>query len=159
MSPQATPVAMRQTCILPSSQELNITPSIMVYPRISRFRLIRRICLPPDICTIQIPRTCRLINWILPSRSKLLAISCTSVAQYGCLGCTSTSRRRTWRPTWVLYYPLPPYGYQWPVYSGYYPPQPLPVGHPPSASTAPAAQDKHGGNGGFLVDKGKAEIT
>ena len=42
----------------------------MVYRRICQFRPIRRMCLPPHICTIQVPRRCRLINrLLLPSRS------------------------------------------------------------------------------------------
>ncbi|KAF8814558.1 hypothetical protein BYT27DRAFT_7326528 [Phlegmacium glaucopus] len=45
--------------------------------------------------------------------------------------------------------PPPPPGYppyhQWPAYSGY-PPQPLPVAHPPPASSAPAVQPKQGGS-------------
>ena len=43
----------------------------------------------------------------------------------------------------------------------YYPSQPLPVGHPPSASTAPDAQHKHGGNGeivGGQVERPKVQL-
>ena len=39
-------------------------------------------------------------------------------------------------------YPL----YQWPAYSGY-PPQPLPVGYPPTSMAPPAAQHKQGAGG------------
>ena len=59
----------RQTRILPSAWDLNMA-LLMVYRRISRFRLIRRMCHPPHICTIQLPRRCRLINRLLPSSSK-----------------------------------------------------------------------------------------
>ena len=59
----------RQTRILPSAWDLNMA-LLMVYRRISRFRLIRRMCHPSHICTIQLPRRCRLINRLLPSSSK-----------------------------------------------------------------------------------------
>ena len=62
----------RQIHIPPSPWVLNIA-LLMVYRRISRFRLIRHMCLPPHICTIQVPRHCRLINnRFLPSRSNRL---------------------------------------------------------------------------------------
>ena len=61
-------LATQQTHILPSPWDLNIA-LLMVCLRISRFRLIRHMCLPPHICTIQAPRRCRLINRLLPSRS------------------------------------------------------------------------------------------
>ena len=57
----------RQTHILPLPWVLNIA-LLMVYRRISRFLLIRRMCLLRHICTIQVPRRCRLISR-LPSRS------------------------------------------------------------------------------------------
>ena len=96
-----------------------------------------------------------------------------SVAQYGYPGYTSTSIRsdpsHSGHGTQHGYYPYyptpppPPHGYppyQWPAYSGY-PPQPLPVGHSPSASTAsPTAQHKHGGNGEISGGQGeRGEIT
>ena len=95
-----------------------------------------------------------------------------SVVQYGYPGYTTTSHRsdpsQAGHGTQHGYYPYypapppPPHGYppyQWPAYSGY-PPQPLPVGHPPPASTAPpAVQPKHGGNGEIPGGQGGGETA
>lgn len=61
-------LATRQTHILPSPWVLKVA-LLMVYPRTSRFPVIPHKCHRQHICTIQVPRRCRLINRLLPSRS------------------------------------------------------------------------------------------
>jgi hypothetical protein len=90
-----------------------------------------------------------------------------TVVQYNYPGYTQTSHRSDpshpghgTQHGYYPYYPTPPpppHGYtpyQWPAYSGY-PPQPLPVGHSPQASTAPTAHRKHEGNGEISGGQGE----
>ena len=58
----------RQRHILPSLWVLNMV-LLMVHPPTSRFQLIRRMCLPQHIFTIQVLHRCRLINLLLPNHS------------------------------------------------------------------------------------------
>jgi hypothetical protein len=61
-------LATRQTHILPSTWVLKVA-RLTVHPRTSRFPVIPHKCHPQHICTIQVPRRCRLTNRLLPSRS------------------------------------------------------------------------------------------
>ena len=147
MSPQVTPGARDRHTFSPHHGSSTL-PSWCtgVYP-VSTY--------PPHvhICTIQVP--CRLINRLLPSCSN----QSHSMVTQGTWTWTS-HRSDPWSHTGHgnqhEYYPTPTPTHRMgiPLTSG----RRIPVGHPPSASTAPpAAQHKHGGNSEILVDKEEEE--
>ena len=120
---------------------------------------------PPLRCTGIYPSfdlfaACASRRTYVPFRSPAAVVSSTHflpsrqqpVAQYVYSEYTSTSRRNDPSHTGhgSTNLPAPPYGY---------PPQPLPVGHPPSVSTAPTALHKHWGNGETSGGQEKGEIT
>ena len=134
--PQANPVLGYATDTFSPHYGTSTLPPFKMYRHISQFRLI---CLPPHICIFQVPCRCRLINRLLPSRSKLPAITRTVWVHIN----FPVAMIPRIQDMGLLSYPPSPYGY--------YPPQPLPVGYPLSASTAAAAQHKHRGMVKFLV--------